>query len=70
VLFAASIFFLFSSFDLDAQAQETDTAQEQRESTGPEIETAPVVIDGETYFVLRGSVSFSTEERVAKVGPC
>ena len=64
--FTLSIFFLFSSFALFAQAQE-GVAQEQGDSAEPEIETAPVMIDGETYFVLRGSVSFSAEERAAKV---
>ena len=65
--FTLSIFFLFSAFALFAQEQGDDVAQEQGESAEPGIETAPVMVDGETYFVLRGSVSFSAEERAAKV---
>ena len=31
------------------------------------VETAPVVIDGVTLFVVRGSQSFAAEERTAKI---
>lgn len=31
------------------------------------VETAPVVIDGETFFMVRGARSFSAEERAAEV---
>lgn len=36
-------------------------------SAAPIVETAPVVIDGETFFMVRGGYSFTAEERAALV---
>ncbi len=47
-------------------------AQDEEEDAAPPptpvaVETAPVVVDGETFFIVRGGASFTAEERAALI---
>jgi len=59
-------FVLFSLFLLSPFASFAQDEEETPE-TDVEIETAPVIVDGETYFLVRGSVSFTAERRAEKI---
>ena len=59
--FVLLAFFLLSP--LSSFAQDGEEPAE----TDVEIETAPVTVDGETYFIVRGSVSFTAERRAEKI---
>ena len=51
-----------------AQDEDLDTPVEAANSLVPiDIPVAPVMIDGDSYFLVRGALSYSAEERAARI---
>ena len=57
----------FAITPLVAQEPIPETSAASPIEEAADVPVAPVVIDGETYFLVRGALSFTAEERAAKI---